>query len=210
MSCQAERATAMPADCGRSPSPRPSAASDCNAVAMNRTRRLGPGQSMYRQTSGTNIWYRSQVPCIGRLALHQLLHDNSKQRPALLFVMLDAMPAEVRLRMAQVGVLGRLQTTAFDTFGVPTQAGCPSAHPPFVLHHSVHSMLVWLEWRTYARLMPPDSSHEVHLVRSTPRVRTNPTLTCKQHRALCLRTAPYSASAEPPVPATGWMQYHQC
>lgn len=42
------------------------------------------------------------MPHIGQLALQQLLRSNPKQRPALLIAMLDAVPAESRLRMAQV------------------------------------------------------------------------------------------------------------
>jgi hypothetical protein len=43
-----------------------------------------------------------QVQRIAHVALQQLLHDNAKQRPALLFGMLQAVPPCHRSQMAQV------------------------------------------------------------------------------------------------------------
>lgn len=51
----------------------------------------------------TTLWNLTvQVADISRLALQQLLGDNTKQRPALLFGMLEAAPPESKPRMAQV------------------------------------------------------------------------------------------------------------
>lgn len=64
-------------------------------------------------TPGTHA---AQVGEISRLALRQLLHDNTKQRPALLFGMLEAAPPDSKTRMSQVVLF--FTACSDDTWGV--------------------------------------------------------------------------------------------